>query len=120
METSVNGISDESSAARDVPASGSLAQIVLFQNLTAWHKADDRSSFPSKQECLKYPGTQNISCDHVIIARKLALSQQLMRNIPDHMVVVYHIRRECFHSSLLNSCLSWRLTNAVMISIMII
>jgi len=58
--------------------------------LTAyWHKADDRSSFPSKQECLKCPGTWNTSCDHVIIAGKQALSQQLMRNVPNRIVVSY-------------------------------
>lgn len=86
---------------------------VLFQLLTAyWHKADNRSSFPSKQECLKYPGTRNTSCDHVIIARKRALSQLLMRNVPD-CIVMYHI--QSFHSSSLKSCLSWRLTKAVII-----
>lgn len=110
-------------AARHVPASGELAQTTngTFPELDSLlAQSRWQEQFPSKQECLKYPGTQNTSCDHVIIARKRALSQQLMRNIPDRMVVMYHIQCECFHSSLLKSCLSWRPTKAVIISIMII
>lgn len=57
-------------------------------------------------------------------SKKRSLSQQFMRHLPDHTVVTYqnihNILCECFHSSLLSTCLNWRLTKAVIMSITII